>query len=254
MFNKLLASVGIGSAKVDTKLAKDQYRLGEEVTGVIDIQGGSTQQQIDEIYLSVHTTYEVEHEIDDEEHTYQQVADIKRHLVNESFTIGKNEKKTIPFTFQLPFETPLTYGKTKVWIKTGLDIKKALDPGDKDYIKVVATPLVQEILNTMDALGFRLNEVDCEKKPSHFPTKTAYVQEFEFVPVNGQYKGRLTELELIFIVKNDNELELSIQLDRKRKGLGFLLGDSEHKTSLSITSRDQGQLQQKINQLIQSYL
>ena len=42
--------------------------------------------------------------------------------------IPANENREIPFSFQLPYETPLTYGKSKVWIKTGMDIKNALDP------------------------------------------------------------------------------------------------------------------------------
>lgn len=60
VFNKALASIGIGSAKVDTKLEKSQYMLGETVTGIIEIQGGAVQQQIAEIYLTLHTNYKIE--------------------------------------------------------------------------------------------------------------------------------------------------------------------------------------------------
>ena len=33
VFNKVLASIRIGSAEVDTKLEKSQYKLGEKVSG-----------------------------------------------------------------------------------------------------------------------------------------------------------------------------------------------------------------------------
>ena len=55
MFKKLLASVGIGSAKVDTQLVSDQLLPGEEVRGKVVIQGGGAEQQIEKINLFVMT-------------------------------------------------------------------------------------------------------------------------------------------------------------------------------------------------------
>ena len=40
-------------------------------------------------------------------------ATISKYLINESFTLSPNEKRQVPFSFQLPFETPLTYGQYK---------------------------------------------------------------------------------------------------------------------------------------------
>jgi len=57
MFDKMLSSFGIGSAKVDTKLHKNSYIAGEELTCVVEITGGKVEQKIDEIYLSVKTKY-----------------------------------------------------------------------------------------------------------------------------------------------------------------------------------------------------
>lgn len=37
MFQKFLASVGIGNAKVDTVLEKDEYIVGEEIYGKVHI-------------------------------------------------------------------------------------------------------------------------------------------------------------------------------------------------------------------------
>ncbi|MED4604324.1 sporulation protein, partial [Paenibacillus validus] len=50
-FKKMLASVGIGSAKVDTELDSSQVSVGGAISGVVRVQGGSTEQQVDRIYL-----------------------------------------------------------------------------------------------------------------------------------------------------------------------------------------------------------
>jgi sporulation-control protein len=249
VFNKVLASIGIGSAKVDTKLKKSQYMLGEEVSGVIEIQGGSVQQQIDELFLTLHTNYKVERD----DHTYEKTATINHYLIHESFTILPNEKKEVPFRFQLPFETPLTVGRTKVWIKTGMDIKNALDPKDEDYIQVVANPLVQNVLTAIGELGFQLREVECEETPFHFHTQSTYLQEFEYVPVRGAYRGKLKEVEFVFFVKNNDELELLIEIDRRARGLGLLFGDIEKKVRLYLTSNDTSVIREKINDVLRQY-
>lgn len=38
-FNKMLASIGIGGAKVDTKLEKSAYTAGETIRGQVEIYG-----------------------------------------------------------------------------------------------------------------------------------------------------------------------------------------------------------------------
>lgn len=249
VFNKVLASIGIGSAKVDTKLEKNQYMLGETVSGKIEIQGGAVQQEIAEIYLTLHTNYKVEKD----DHTYQKTATISHYLINQSFTILPNEKREVPFSFKLPYETPLTYGKSKVWIKTGMDIKNALDPKDEDYIDVIANPLIQNVLTTIQELGFQLREVECEETPFHFHASSSYLQEFEFVPVRGEYRGKFKEVEFVFFVRNENDLELVIEMDRRSRGLGLLFGDIEKKVRIFITSSDAGMVKEKIDEVLRKF-
>ena len=45
-FNKVLASVGIGAATVDTKLESEQVVPGEEVQGIVEIQGGNVNNKL----------------------------------------------------------------------------------------------------------------------------------------------------------------------------------------------------------------
>lgn len=252
-FNKVFASVGIGGAKVDTRLEKDRVMPGEEVRGVVQIRGGSTEQNIDDIYLSLHTTYIKE--ADDKKYTATAQIDCFR--LTQSFVIKENETKEIPFSFRLPLETPLSMGRSKVWVNTGLDIKSAVDPTDKDYLSVVPNPVMDGIFNAVSELGFRLREAACEQAPRHLRRNQPYVQEFEFVPVSGPFRGRLDELELVFYPNNENEIEVLMQVDRRARGLGGFLSEAmgmdETYVRMTIHAADLPSLKHKIQAAVERY-
>ncbi|MEH7115870.1 sporulation protein [Neobacillus vireti] len=252
-FNKVFASVGIGAAEVDTKLEKDTYMPGETVQGVVAIKGGKIDQQIDEIYLALNTTYLRE----SDERKYSVTATIDRFRLTTPFTIRAKENKDIPFSFQLPYDTPLSIGRSKVWVTTGLDIKGAVDPSDQDYLKVVPNPLMSAVFETIDQLGFRLREADCEEAPRRLRGRLPFVQEFEFVPTSGLFRGRLDELEVVFFPGGNGTVDIMFQVDRRARGLAGLfseaLGTDETNVRLTITNEDIPTLQQKIQNAIQRY-
>ncbi|MCM3767900.1 sporulation protein [Neobacillus niacini] len=252
-FNKVFASVGIGSATVDTKLEKDTYMPGEIVTGVVEIKGGKIDQQIDEIYLALNTNYI--RESDDRKYTV--TATIEKYRITSAFMVRVNERKEIPFTFQLPYDTPLSIGRSKVWVTTGLDIKGGVDPSDKDYLKIVPNPLMTAVFNAVENLGFRIREADCEEAPRRFRGRLPFVQEFEFVPTSGPFRGRLDELEIVVFPSGNGGLDIMFQVDRKARGLAGLfseaLGTDETNVRLSVSNADIPYLQQKIQNVIGSY-
>jgi sporulation-control protein len=252
-FNKVFASVGIGSAAVDTKLEKDTYMPGETVKGVVEIKGGKVEQQVDEIYLTLNTTYL--RESDDKKYTV--TAEIERFRLTTPFVIGANEKKDMPFTFQLPFDTPLSIGRSKIWVTTGLDIKGAVDPSDKDYLNVLPNPLMSAVFNAVDNLGFRIREADCEEAPRRLRGRLPFVQEFEFVPTSGLFRGKLDELEVVFFPSGNGSLDIMFQVDRRARGLSGLfseaMGADETNVRLSVSNADIPNLQQKIQSVIHRY-
>lgn len=252
-FNKVLASVGIGSAKVDTKLEKDSAVPGEALRGVVEITGGSTEQKIDDIYLSLNTTYIKES--DDKKYTVSGLID--RFRLAQSFTLAANERKEIPFTFNLPADTPLSLGKTKIWVTTGLDIKNAVDPADKDYIRVAAAPLMDSVLNAVSSMGFRLREAECEQAPHRLLRRLPFIQEFEFVPVSGPFRGKLDELEVVFFPLSNGETEVMMQVDRKARGIGGFLAEAlemdETFVRFTVTNADIPYMQQKLQSVIAKY-
>jgi sporulation-control protein len=253
LFNKIFASVGIGSATVDTKLERDTYMPGETVKGVVEIRGGKLDQQVDEIYLALNTTYL--RESDDRKYTV--TATIDKFRITSPFMITVNERKEIPFTFQLPYDTPLSIGRSKVWVTTGLDIKGGVDPSDKDYLQVIPNPLMTSVFNAVDNLGFKIREADCEEAPRRLRGRLPFVQEFEFVPTSGPFRGRLDELEVVFFPSGNGRLDIMFQVDRKARGLAGLfseaLGTDETNVRLSVSDADIPYMHQKIQAVIQRY-
>lgn len=253
LFNKVFASIGIGAATVDTKLERDTLVPGEAVKGIVEIRGGSVEQQIDAIYLSLYTTYLKES--DERKYTVNALIDQVR--LNEPFVIKSQETKQIPFSFELPIDTPISMGRTKIWVATGLDIKNAVDPSDKDFIKVVPNPLMEAVLNVVNDLGFRLREVECEEAPYRIRKRLPFVQEFEFVPITGTYRGKLDELEIVFFPSSSTMTDIYMQVDRKARGLGGFLAEAlemdESHVHFTVSSGDLPSLREKINSVIQKF-
>jgi sporulation-control protein len=252
-FNKVLASVGIGSATVDTKIERDEVLPGEEVKGIVEIRGGNVSQQIDDIYLTLNTTYVKE----SDDKKYNVTATIERIRLTQGFNLEANERKEIPFSLQLPLDTPVSIGKTKVWVATGLEIKNAVDPTDKDYLIVKPNALLQGVLDTISSQGFRLREAECEQASYRFRQRLPFVQEFEFVPVSGMFRGRLDELELVFVPTTHDQAQLYFQIDRKARGLGGFLAEAlemdEKNISISISTSELPSFSQKLQAIIQQY-
>ncbi|MFJ8260974.1 sporulation protein [Rummeliibacillus sp. NPDC094406] len=253
LLHKALASFGIGAAKVDTKIEQSVFTVGQIVQGEVHIHGGNVNQHIDAIFLNVYTSYI--HESNDLKHIEH--ASITQVKVTEPFTIQASEERVIPFSFTLPIDCPVTMGKTNVWIKTSLAISNAINPKDEDYIEVQPTPLVADILDEITNLGFRLREVECEKASYKLRNHYPFVQEFEFVPTGGSFRGKLDELEIIFTAQAIDSVELLMQVDRKARGLSGLLSEAlemdESYVRFTINQHDIPNLRGTLQKLISKF-
>jgi sporulation-control protein len=221
-FNKILATIGIGSASVDTKLSQSSIKTGEDVEGIIEIKGGNIDQNIEEIYLTINTNYEKE-EDDKVIHKQAIISTIK---LNEPFVIMPEETKTIPFKLQIPIDTPISVGSSKVWIQTGVDIKGAIDPTDRDMVNILPNDMVEETIKLFSQLGFKLRKVKNEAAPYKLRKRLPFVQEFEFIPTSGSYHGKFDEVELVFFPIDKTKLEVIIEVDRRAKGLAGLFSEA----------------------------
>jgi sporulation-control protein len=253
MFKKLLASVGIGAAKVDTRLFKDSVIPGEVLEGEVYINGGDVAQDIDDIYLKLATEYK--REVNDST-VYEECVMVNYRLL-ERFTIQAKEEVVVPFSLQLPYEISLTIGRTPVYIRTGLDIKTAINPRDRDALEVRPHPLMQRVLQGVENLGFHLHKVDCEYT-HHFGGTYPFVQEFEFRPT-GNYRSHLDELEVIFRLQ-PNELEVLLEIDKRARGFKGWLQEAfdvdERYVRFFLTQSDlyEVDVEAMIDDIIQSHI
>jgi sporulation-control protein len=203
VFGKALASLGVGAAKVDTRLEKAQYRQGDTIRGEVFVQGGQTAQSIDEIYLYLIVQYHHE----GTQHDYV----VSEFRLTDAFEIAPLETKVIPFQFELPLDTPVTTGGSFVYLKTGLDIKMAKDPTDTDGIEVLPHPLVDAVLTVVERAGFRLSGVDFAF--DKFYSRHPFVQEYVMAP-QGAFEKLVDELYLVFYPQAQ-EVDVIMAIDRK---------------------------------------
>ncbi len=235
VFSKVMASVGIGSAKVDTRLDSDTVRVGGPIQGVIHIQGGSAEQDIDSIYLHLMTEYVREY---DDSKSWKHAA-VAKWRISEPIRVQPGEEWEVPFSFEVPLNTPTTAGHVKVWLQTGLDIDYALDPGDTDRLKVLPHPHMKAVLDAVKDMGFRFKESTCEYS-SRLGRGVPFIQEHEFFP-SFQLKDLIKELELVFFV-NPDSVEVLVEVDRRTRGFTGLLESAldldERKQLVHFTEED----------------
>ena len=220
MIKTLLASVGIGAAKVDTILSSERLYPGSPFTAQIHITGGDVEQRIDHIDLALVTKVKVE--IND--HTSYQNHCLNQWKIPVNKTVGVGETFTIPFSGQLHPETPVTYiteGRIQshVWLQTGLDIDFAVDPKDVDHLTIMPTPIIEHCLRAMREFGYRLVKTDVEKgnlRGRHFRSRAGCYQEFEFQPISRTLFG-VKEVELSF-VEDGQVTHVMVERDRAFRG------------------------------------
>jgi sporulation-control protein len=220
MFKKLLASIGIGGARVDTLVEADTLYPGSQVPLRVVIEGGDSPQTISGLTIALMTRIKVNR--DDSE--FEQNHELCRWSLNETFELQPNEQKVYPFTITLPLETPITQVRTAhqrshVWLATGLDIDMALDASDKDDLPIQPTPVVARALAFMERAGYVMTKADVEEGtlsgPGFRSTLGCY-QELEYRPSSSSWFGT-QEVELSF-VPSEQQTYVLIELDRRFGG------------------------------------
>lgn len=226
---RVLSSLGIGSATVDTVLPTT-LTAGESVDARVDVTGGNDTQEVEGIYFALETRYRTD------ESTKSGTIDSFR--IADPFTIEPDEDRSFSVTIDVPYDTPVTMGNTEVWLDTGLDIDWAIDPDDTDHVEVRPDPLRRDLFDALESLGFSLRTAECEASESLFADQR-FVQEFEYVPRSGPFAGELDELEIV-TKPEGNGFDLLIEVDRRGGLLAeqFDADESYERLSLDGTSGD----------------
>jgi sporulation-control protein len=213
MINNILARVGFGGAKVDTKIENRIYSPGEIVKGVVQITGGNSAQKVRKIDLLLCTKVKFK-----EEHVSLSPSNelvLARAPVAGGLEIKSQQNSEVPFEIQLPLEAPLTEWQgmslfCELYLRTELDLERAIDASDIDRLKVGPLPVQQCILDALINLGFRYQKAELElgrMEGSH----TYYQQQIEFRG-SPRYLGLIDELEVSFIPRQ-LEMEVIFKLE-----------------------------------------
>jgi len=256
--NKTLSSFGIGSVKVDSVLRQDVLFPGHKANVTVHLYAGGEQQEIESIHLRLCCRYiqEVMNDSTDQYQREHQNHTLVAWDLTNSFTIQPRETRDFDIELDIPWNTPITIGDTKVWIETDVDIAKAPDPTDKEILTVRPDSMMDGIFSALESKGLRIRQVECEAVEG---LPLPYVQEFEFVPIDGPYHGCWRELELVCHY-TDEGIQMWFEIDRNRKGTKGMLasllskGELTHHLSIPVTATADQAGDRVISYLEETYL
>jgi sporulation-control protein len=215
VFKKMMRAFGVGGPSVDTVLANPNTRPGLALDGQVRILGGDHDVTIERVVLGLVTR--VEHEHGDG------LIEFHRLPVAGAFALRAGEQRDLPFSFPVPWETPITdvYGRRlhgmTMGLRTELEVARAVDKGDLDAVAVHPLPAQQRILDALLRLGFRFSKADVERgRIRGVQQSLPFYQEIEFHPAP-QYARAFNQLEVTFL-PTPHQLQVVLELD-KRGGL-----------------------------------
>ncbi|GIU05042.1 MULTISPECIES: sporulation protein [unclassified Shewanella] len=231
MLKKILASVGIGKATVDTILLNEQLRAGEPFAIEVVIKGGEVEQELNGLEFAIMAEAKAEKTVGDDEVKYNKSLVLQSWKPMLKQTIQPGETITRQFNLDLHPEVPATslfsHRIAKVWLQTGLDIKNGIDGSDKDPLIIVPSNTQLAVLELIESSGYRLFKSDLEVgyvRAQGFASHLPCYQEYEFKPESRSFFGA-KELEVTFI-DNGAETGVLIEIDRAFSGDGY------HSTSI----------------------
>lgn len=246
MFNKIMSGLGLQGVTVETRLQNPNLQAGETLHGEISFKGGSSDKEINGLYLQLMTMAEVE----SGDHEFNQPLVLQEWLVNSRFLLPAHQAHSFPFSIQLPFETPITEvacrrNGARVWIQTYMDVDWGLDATDRDYLKVLPTAAMQSFLQAMQQCGFVLSTVDVEKgqlTARNFRSTIGCYQELEFVSSH-MFSG-FNEVEVSFVAEAQ-QTHIMLEIDRTFRSDQLLT------MTISNQNLDVNQITQQIRRLLQ---
>lgn len=226
MLKKLLASVGIGKARVDAILLSDTLQAGQPFEVKVEIQGGEVEQQIQGLAFAIMAKAKTTVSTAEHDREVQKSVVLQEWWQDLDMTVQAGERLSKTFTLNLHPEVPASElaGRSiaKVWLQTGIDIKNGVDGSDNDPLVILPSPTQLAVLNYISQSGYRLFKSDIEKGQVRAPGFVSHLpcyQEYEFKPDSFSLFG-VREIEVTF-VSNGLETGVLLEIDRAFKGDGY---------------------------------
>jgi sporulation-control protein len=215
---RLLSSIGIGAATVDTVLPQAAVHPGEQVELAVEMDGGETTQRIDGLYFTLKAE------------AGGGTWVVARDAFEGSFELRPGEERTEHVRVTVPTWTPVTRGGPRVWLETGLDIDWAVDPTDSDDVEVEPDPYVAALFEAAADLEFGFVSSAIEETP--WLDDRPFAQRLVFEP-GDRFEPTVSRLVLTTIPRGD-DLRLYIQVDA-RDEVASAAGQDFNEQELSVT-------------------
>ncbi|NYH55596.1 sporulation-control protein [Nocardiopsis arvandica] len=259
IFKRMLASVGIGGATVETVLDDDTVQPGGTVTGTLKVTGGRVAQTLEGISVGLRANVEKEYEYEDSEgetHSGEYTIDViiaEQAVTEEETELEPGQEFELPFELTVPMEAPVTavggaHVLEGVGLNTRLHVDNALDRQDVDPLLIEPLPAQAAVLESLHALGFELRSVDLEKgEVPGTRQNLPFYQEFEYSAA-GRYEG-LESLELTFLTDDDG-VDAVLELDKKPGVLFGEGGDALLRLSIEHGTTDPEEIAAKLHEWV----
>ena len=240
VFKKLLGALGVGGPTVDTVLTTPVVQPGGVLHGQVDLTGGTVETDISGITVTLVARVEIEHE-DGESSSVRPFA---RFSVTPPRHLAPGERRSIPFAFPVPYETPVTtiagqrLTGMALGLRTEVEISGALDKGDSDPLDVEPLPVQRRLLDAFLALGFRFRSADLEAGHIRGTAQSLpFYQEIEFSAAP-QYAHACNSVEVTFLA-TPHRVEVILEADKRGGVFGHGGGDVINHHAVEHSAADQ---------------
>ncbi|WP_193776394.1 sporulation protein [Streptomyces sp. E2N166] len=216
VFKRLLGSLGVGGPSLDTVLDPGAARPGGALPGRVHLVGGTADHDVEHVALELVARVEAEQGDHGEG---EGVVVFGRHTVGGGFRLAAGERRGVPFTVPLPWETPVTelYGQPLgivLGVRTELAVAGARDKGDLDQVTVAPLPAQEAVLEAFGQLGFGFRSADLEYgRIGGTGQQLPFYQEIELTPPP-RYADQVNEIELTFLAVA-GALEVVLEADKR---------------------------------------
>ncbi|MCP2324774.1 sporulation-control protein [Hamadaea flava] len=215
MLNRLRQLFGAGGPSVATTLQAKRTQPGGDVSGVVQVVGGSRPVTVSKVVLGLSTKVCV-----DGDDTHFDDVFFARQALTGSFGLAPGEEREFPFEYLVPYEAPLTMiagqrlGTVELGLRTELEVARAFDGSDLDPIETTPLPAQETVVKALLDLGFRILRSDVEHGTLRGVDQTLpFFQEIEFHPA-AKYATMLNQLEVTFVA-GPVSTQVVLELDRR---------------------------------------
>lgn len=211
LLKKMLAKLGKGAASIQIALDQSQCRIGETISGQIQVTGGSVAQSIRKIDVALKLDMVVK------DHPYTQ--SVHQIIFDEPFQLEPGEEKNFPFSLEVPKHVLLSSSHIGYQLTAQLDIESGIDSVDRQPIEILPSVPLQNLFASLERLGF----TETHGSRSY----DGYLQEFEWAPTD-LFLGQIEEIEF-YVVLEEEGMHLLLEVD-----VYSLLGEKEVRRELFL--------------------